>query len=60
MPVENIFRMLEYAYNVPFKQTDELVECETLEDYFERLASVLAKRVLDRGRRGSTAPTTPE
>lgn len=52
VPVENIFRMLEYAYNVPFQQSGEMVNCEALEDYFERLATVLAKRVLDRGRKG--------
>lgn len=52
VPVDNVFRMLEYAYNVPFEQSGDSVGCESLEDFFERLALVLARRVLDRGRKG--------
>jgi 5-methylcytosine-specific restriction enzyme subunit McrC len=29
-----------------------LVECKSLEEFYERLANVLAKRILDRGRKG--------
>ena len=60
VPVENIFRMLEYAYNVPFEQDRRVGEVPGIEDYFERLASVLAKRVLDRGRRGFNRAYIPQ
>jgi 5-methylcytosine-specific restriction enzyme subunit McrC len=49
----NIFRMLEYAYQLKgFRLLDELVGCRSLEEFYERLANVLARRVLDRGRKG--------
>lgn len=51
--IGNLFRMLEYAYRLQsFRFLDDLIGCETLEDYYERLANVLAKRVLERGRKG--------
>lgn len=49
----NLFRMLEYAYRLKsFRFLEGLVDCRSLEEYYERLAYVLARRVLDRGRRG--------
>ena len=51
--IGNLFRMLEYAYRLQsFRFLDDLIGCQTLDDYYERLANVLAKRVLDRGRKG--------
>jgi len=51
--VGNLFRMLEYAYRLKsFHFLQGLVDAESLEDFYERLANVLAKRILDRGRRG--------
>lgn len=51
--IGNLFRMLEYAYRLQsFRFLDDLTNCQTLADYYERLANVLAKRVLDRGRKG--------
>src|SRR5262249_23712856 len=51
--VQNIFQMLEVAYNLKsFRLGDGLVDVNALEGVIERLASILAKRVLDRGRRG--------
>jgi 5-methylcytosine-specific restriction enzyme subunit McrC len=53
--IGNLFRMLEYAYRLrepSFRFLDDLIGCQTLEDYYERLANVLAKRVLDRARKG--------
>lgn len=53
--IGNLFRMLEYAYRLrdpSFRFLDDLIGCQTLDDYYERLANVLAKRVLDRGRKG--------
>ena len=52
-PVSSIFGMLEVAYDL---RSFELLEGETnigsLEEFFERVVSILAKRVLDRVRRG--------
>lgn len=51
--IGNIFRMLEYAYDLnSFKLQDGLTNLEFVEDLYERLAYILAGRVLDRGRRG--------
>ena len=52
-PVSSLFGMLEIAYDL---RSFELLEGETnigsLEEFFERVVSILAKRVLDRVRRG--------
>lgn len=51
--VENLFRMLEVAFGLKsFHLLDGLSDCRSLEDFFERLAHVLARRVLARSRRG--------
>jgi 5-methylcytosine-specific restriction enzyme subunit McrC len=53
VPIENLFRMLEYAYNLKsFELLAGAMESDSLADLYERLASILAKRVLDRARRG--------
>ncbi len=53
VPVENIFRMLEYAYDMKsFQLLEGLVDCSSLEDFYDRLARHLAVLVLSRGRRG--------
>ncbi|MDF1554527.1 MAG: hypothetical protein P1P84_15760 [Deferrisomatales bacterium] len=52
-PLSNVFRMWEYAYRLKgFRFLDGVVGCQSLEDFYQNLASVLAKRVLDRARRG--------
>lgn len=51
--IDNLFRMLEYAYNLgSFQLFEGTTGVDTLDDLFERLASILAKRVLDRARKG--------
>ncbi len=51
--ISNIFRMLEYAYDLnSFQLQGGLVDLEFMEDLYERLADILASRVLERGRRG--------
>lgn len=53
VPVGNLFRMLEVAYRLKqFRFLPGLTGAASLDEFFERLASVLAKRVLDRCRRG--------
>ena len=51
--LDNLFRMLEYAYRLEsFEFLNDLTGCQSLEEFYERLANVLAKRVLDRARKG--------
>jgi 5-methylcytosine-specific restriction enzyme subunit McrC len=53
VPVGNLFRMLETAYNLrSFRLFDGEVQIESLEDVYERIVSILARRVLDRVRKG--------
>jgi len=51
--IKNIFGMLQYAYRLgSFKFLDGLTDCDSLEEFYERLANFFALRVLDRGRKG--------
>lgn len=53
VPIINLFRMLEYAYNFKsFRFLEGVTGVDSLNDLFEHLVSVLAKRVLDRARKG--------
>jgi 5-methylcytosine-specific restriction enzyme subunit McrC len=51
--LDNIFRMLEYAYRLKsFRFLEGLKPCRSLEEFYERLAHILARRILDRARKG--------
>jgi 5-methylcytosine-specific restriction enzyme subunit McrC len=51
--IYNLFGMLEYAYNLgELKLLANWHQCDTLEELYERLAQILAKRIADRTRRG--------
>jgi 5-methylcytosine-specific restriction enzyme subunit McrC len=51
--INNVFRMLEYAYNLrSFALFEGSTSVEAIEDLFERLAAILAKRVINRSRKG--------
>ncbi len=52
VPLDNIFRMLEVAYRLDFKILEGLAGCHSLADFYERLAHILARRTLNRGRQG--------
>ncbi len=52
VPAGNLFRMLEYAYKLDFLTPEGLTDSKSLQELYERLANILAKRVLDRARRG--------
>lgn len=53
VPVSRLFDLLEVAYDLKsFRLLDGATDIETLEGLIGRLASILAKRVLDRARRG--------
>ena len=57
----NLFRMLEYAYRLEsFRFLAGLVDCQSLEEFYERLANILSRRVLDRGRKGFYRAYLPE
>lgn len=52
--IRDLFRMLEYAYNLTsFQLFDKaLLNCDTIEDFYDRMANILAHRVLDRSMQG--------
>lgn len=51
--VGNLFRMLEYAYRLKgFELLSGLMDCQSIDDVYERLAHILALRVMDRARKG--------
>ena len=52
VPLRNLFGMLEYAYRQEIRFFDGLVDCDSLEEFYERMANVLAKRVIDRQHKG--------
>ncbi|MBC8466533.1 MAG: restriction endonuclease [Deltaproteobacteria bacterium] len=59
--LSNLFRMWEYAYRLErFNFLDGMVGCDSLEDFYENIAGVLAGRVLDRGRKGFYRTYLPE
>jgi 5-methylcytosine-specific restriction enzyme subunit McrC len=60
-PIANLVRMLEYAYGLDsLKFFDQLSPADTLEEFFSELAGILARRVLDRVRRGLYRQYVPE
>jgi 5-methylcytosine-specific restriction enzyme subunit McrC len=56
----NLFRMWEYAYKVDFRFFEDIYDCSSLEEFYERLANVLSKRVLARVRKGLYRAYVPE
>ncbi len=51
--VENVFRMLEFAYGLKgFRFLEGFADLDQLDDAYERLAYVLARRIMDRARKG--------
>ncbi|NEQ76361.1 MAG: restriction endonuclease [Okeania sp. SIO2C9] len=53
VPLHNLFGMLEYVYNLKsFRFLDGLVNCESLQEFYNCLVNILAQKILDRGRKG--------
>ncbi|MBW4427385.1 MAG: McrC family protein [Nostoc desertorum CM1-VF14] len=53
VPIQNLFGMLEYAYNLKgFRFLEGLMDCESLENFYNNLAHILADKVLERCRKG--------
>jgi 5-methylcytosine-specific restriction enzyme subunit McrC len=51
--IRNLFRMLEVAYSLrEFTIFDDLFDAKSLAEFYEHLAIVLSKRVMDRCRKG--------
>lgn len=45
VPLKNLFKMFEYAYDLrSFKLLPGLYECESIRDFYEQLALILAKQ----------------
>ena len=59
--LSNLFRMLEYTYDLEsFRFLAGLFDCQSLEELYELLAHELARRVLERGRKGFYRAYVPE
>lgn len=52
VPLLTVFGMLEWAYQLDPQWLRGLFETGSLAEFYERLASILARRVLDRARKG--------
>ena len=53
VPIKNLFGKLEYVYNLKsFKLLEGLMNCESLEDFYNHLAYVLADKIIERCRKG--------
>ncbi|MCG5061062.1 MAG: restriction endonuclease [Limnoraphis sp. WC205] len=54
VPISNLFGMLEYAYQLKsFKIFDnQFTQCQTVNDFYSRLADILAHKILARTRQG--------
>ena len=51
--LKNIFHMLEYAYRLrSLRFLAGLMACDSLATFYQQLAKILARRVIDRGRKG--------
>jgi 5-methylcytosine-specific restriction enzyme subunit McrC len=51
--LHNLFRMWEYAYRLNrFRLLEGLVQCQSLAEFYQQLAHILARRILERGRQG--------
>ena len=50
VPINNLFGMLDYAYKINFLQGS--IQCQSLKQTYERLANILAKKILERCRKG--------
>jgi 5-methylcytosine-specific restriction enzyme subunit McrC len=52
VPINNLFGMLEYAYNLKIKFPQGQIQCQSLKQIYERLANILAQKILERCRKG--------
>ena len=50
VPINNLFGMLDYAYKINFLQGS--IQCQSLQESYEKLANILAHKILERCRKG--------
>jgi len=50
--LDSLFRMLEYAYKLDFLAAGDMIGAASLQEFYNRLAKIVALRVLDRSRKG--------
>jgi 5-methylcytosine-specific restriction enzyme subunit McrC len=50
--LSNLFQMLDYAYKLNIRFLGDLFKCESLQDFYDRLASILSQKISDRARKG--------
>lgn len=52
VPINNLFGMLDYAYKLKIKFPQGSIQCQSLQESYERLANILAQKILERCRKG--------
>lgn len=53
VPIANLFRMLEYTYDLKsFQLLDGSVHCDTIPEFYNRLADILIQKILAQSRKG--------
>ncbi|MEG4007573.1 restriction endonuclease [Microcoleus sp. Pol11C1] len=52
VPIKDLFGMIDYAYNLKIKFPQGSIQCQSLEQSYERLANILAQKILERCRKG--------
>ena len=61
VPIKNLLGMLEYAYNLKSCYfLDTLVDCDSLEDFYNYLATILVKKILKLIRQGLSKTYIPQ
>ncbi|MEG5063969.1 restriction endonuclease [Microcoleus sp. B3-A4] len=50
--INDLFGMLDYAYNLKIKFPQGSIQCQSLQETYERLANILAQKILERCRKG--------
>ena len=50
--INDLFGMLDYAYNLKIKFPQGSIQCQSLQESYERLANILAQKILERCRKG--------
>jgi 5-methylcytosine-specific restriction enzyme subunit McrC len=52
VPINNLFGMIDYVYNLKIKFPQGSIQCQSLEQSYEKLANILAHKILERCRKG--------
>ncbi|HEX8551328.1 MAG TPA: hypothetical protein VF681_07200 [Abditibacteriaceae bacterium] len=52
VPVANLFRMVEYAYDLSVEFGEDPFLCDSIEEFYESLAVVLSRRIITQERHG--------